>query len=390
MKMSMNGNVAIKENLNRYFNAINIAKDDKNCHLGIYDYTKYIITSGLFDNILNNFQEDKHKNRVKFDTIGTQFQSELTLAEENILQIIKSIKNPPSELLSQLNLLNNLNKLELLEYRYDILTKVLERLHSNGFKKKIIKYFKVGDCGFSDYGFSKIYTDYIDAEESFRDNELASIWRCWDNLMSIYSTIALIENPDCQNMQNECYPRIAANTTAAIYGDEDKFEYEKSHIEIAVIKQWVSRVHNHIMSGLPIININTESLPKKSTTEAPSTNTAGQIITIEIKKTDRYYAVLINGSTAHKPKIKCSSEKNRIRYWDYIDTIARNHRAEVSDPKSVTGVLQFFNSQEKNPIYSNLGFQPTPILSYSSDFLYPSGNVKIMLMKTASFKEFFK
>lgn len=296
--MSMNDSSNIKEGLERYFHVIIQAKDNRSCYIGIYDYIQYIVSNSIFDPTVDGFGKDKHQSNVKLNATSTLFRNELNLAEKEILQITLKCKlsgKDIDQLKKRIDFFNQVSKKEggneSLEYKYKLLTQVLEGLHSNGFDKQVTKYFKTGDCTFSDYGFSIIYTDYINAKESLKDTRLVSLWSCWDELMAIHSAIALTENEECPNIQGVYFALSIANASEVVRGNKSK------RVKIEETKLWVNRVHNHIvlelsavLSGGPEVKTRVSENKNNSKSTKPVVSKI-TLVTLQKANFDRYFLI---------------------------------------------------------------------------------------------------
>lgn len=217
------------ENLDRIYNAFIAENDERSFYTGVYDYTSYVIENSEFNDAIKKIKKDEFQSNARLNKVNALFKNELLSVEKNVLQIIAKNKIQNEKINQHIETLYLINKMiekddsgTDLKHKYSYLVNILELLHSSGFEKQIKKYFKTGDSDLSDYEFSTIYNDYIEAIKSFIDNKKVSYWGCWDELMNIYSIFSIIEGKKNKHTKEELI-----KISEAIAAVEDKL-YSKS------------------------------------------------------------------------------------------------------------------------------------------------------------------
>jgi len=99
---------------------------------------------------------------------------------------------------------------------------------------------------------------------------------------------------------------------------------------------------------------------------------------IEIYKDEKMhrFKIAVNGSLLDGwTKPTGNTDKH---YWDYLYEIATTGKSEIFDIAKSTGIIQWFNSNEKeNPIYKSTGLKKTSIIERRGEFFYSAPGVDI-------------
>jgi hypothetical protein len=96
------------------------------------------------------------------------------------------------------------------------------------------------------------------------------------------------------------------------------------------------------------------------------------IKSVEMYEDNRNYRILINN------QFLLITKKNK--YWKYVYEIAENKESFFDNIEKAKGVLSWFNSSKKNPIYKKTNLYPTKIIGINDEVFIASRNIKIKKM----------
>jgi hypothetical protein len=397
---------AVKNGLDRYFDTvINLAKNDKEFFILLADYWAYLVRN---DEIISKVAEDitdlRNKATKLLENLELKAVKAIEVAYEKILKDLRKKKIDSAEIkrlqeeFSGYKTGRILSSSQLSDSYNRILTSLIMHLRDTGHKELVKGHIIESE---EEPGVIKEFLlpeEFIDKTQrlfELDEIERKGLWKAWNNLIVLYLAYfqgykyadEVAKDPK-RSWEAMNFRGIVSELESIVGEDQEKkiivfFERELFRI-------YLIRVHTYLITKLSLLE---DGIKRNSSTKEGVTSKAivpsKKVFSIEIYKEKLRYCILINGEFSIESKIK-NPEENKVRYWDYLYTIATSEsKTAYVDVALKGGVLGYFNSDRENPLYKSTGLSTSRILAYRSDY-FNAGDATIEKMKKQKYQKLFK